>query len=494
MVAQRVTTRSWVPAALCDAVATTRFGFYSDPLPIGESRITVSFPMTHMRVALAFFATSLLGVFFDGGGGAARAERVDLATLVARAKKNAQVAVARAGADGARAKEDEVSLSWTPHLEVTVVGGPSPEIRCSPSPEDCTQTTPTETRIGFGGAFFRVDGTAYMPLYTFGKISAGTRAAEAGVLAADALVGAAEGQAIVDAARAYYGVKLAREILIMLDDGLEQLDGELARIDAALAKGSADVTESDRHRLRAVRAEVEARISEAHRGESIALSGVRFFAAASDADIDEKPLEAVEATLPTRDEVRARAGARPEKRAADAAVVAMGELVDVEKARWFPDIVALAQATFARSSSTDDPANAFYADPFNVSSITAGVALRWTLDPGTRPAKIAQARADEAKARATAALAATGLVVEAEKALAEAVDARDRLAAARRGEKEARAWMAAILQSLAAGLGEPRDLTDALLLYFTTRARLLQATFDWNVGVLAVQRATGQTP
>jgi outer membrane protein TolC len=478
-----------------EAGATTQWGFYSDPLPIGESRITVSFPMTHMRGALLSFVTFVAGVAFVlAYAPAARAERLDLATLLLLAKKNPQVEVARTGADGARAKEDEVSLSWTPHIEITVVGGPSPEIRCSPSPQNCTQTTPTETRIGFGGVLFRIDGTAYMPIYTFGKISAGTRAAEAGVRAADALVGAAEGQATLDAARAYYGVKLAREILLMLDDGLEQLDAELERITTALAKGSADVTESDRHRLKAVRSEIEARQSEARRGERIALSGVKFFAGSDDADVDEPPLAAVEATLPTREEARARALGRPEKRAADAAVVAMGELVNVEKARWFPDIVALAQGTFARSSSTDDPSNAFYADPFNVSGITAGVALRWTLDPATRPAKIAQARADEAKARATASLATIGLAVEADKAWAEAVDARDRLAAARRGEKEARAWMASILQSLAAGLGDPKDLTDALLLYFTTRARVLQATFDWNVGVIALNRAIAGTP
>ncbi|HKA89754.1 MAG TPA: TolC family protein [Haliangiales bacterium] len=430
----------------------------------------------------------------SGWPGPARAERIDLATLLVRAKKNAQVEVARASADGAHAKEDEVSLSWTPHVEVTVAGGPSPEIRCSPSPEDCTATTPTETRIGFHGAFFRVDGTAYMPLYTFGKISSGTRAAEAGARAADALVGVAEAQAILDAARAFYGVKLAREILIMLDDGLEQLDGEISRVEAALAKGGGEVTESDRRRLRAVRAEVLSRISEARKGERIAEAGVRFFAGSDAAEADEQPLAAVEATLPTRDEARARALGRPEKRAADAAVVATGELVDVEKARWLPDIVAVAQGTFARSSSTDDPANAFYNDPFNVASVSAGVALRWTIDPAVRPAKIAQARAEEAKARATASLARTGMVVEAEKAWAEAADARDRLAAARAGEKEARAWMAATLQSLAAGLGEPRELTDALLLYFTTRARVLQATFDWNVGVIALQRAIGQTP
>jgi outer membrane protein TolC len=331
-----------------------------------------------------------------------------------------------------------------------------------------------------------------LPLFTFGKISAGQRAAAAGTRAADALVEAASADAAVDAAKAYWGAKLARESLLMLEDGMAELDAEIARVETSLDAGKGEVTESDRHRLRAVRAEVEVRVAEARKGERLALAGVRLLTGEDDADVDDAPYEAVQAELVEREVARRLARERrPERRAADEAVAAARALADVEKARWWPDIVGLAEAKLARSSATDDPENAFYNDPLNTTSFTAGVALRWTLEAGTRVARVRGARAEEARARATAKLAADGVAADADRAWGEAQDAADRLAATRRGEKEARAWLVTTLQSAAAGLGEPKDVADALVLYFTLRGRTLQAIFDWNVAVVAVQRATG---
>lgn len=92
---------------------------------------------------------------------------------------------------------------------------------------------------------------------------------------------------------------------------------------------------------------------------------------------------------------------------------------------------------------------------------------------------------------ATARLASDGVAADADRAWGEAQDASDRLAATRRGEKEARAWLVTTLQSSAAGLGDPKDVAEALVLYFTLRGRALQAIFDWNVAVHTVARATG---
>ena len=48
------------------------------------------------------------------------------------------------------------------------------------------------------------------------------------------------------------------------------------------------------------------------------------------------------------------------------------------------------------------------------------------------------------------------------------------------------------LQATQAGLAEAKDIPDALLAWFNMRARVLQAIFDWDVGVLTLARATGQ--
>jgi HAE1 family hydrophobic/amphiphilic exporter-1 len=419
-------------------------------------------------------------------------QKLDLAGLLERARKAPVVAAARAGADAAHAKADEIGNTWLPHFDVTAVLGPSPEIHCMPSPAQCITTEPSDVGHNFTGVFGRVDVTGYMPVYTFGKLSAGMRAADAGARAADALADASEADTLLDTARAYYAVKLARELIFMLEEGRDDIDDALKRVEKQLAKGSGEVTEQDRHRLRAFRAEAEARLSEARKLEATALAGVRYFAGDPSVDVDDAPLAAVSFELPELPAVRAAAVAnRPERRAALAGVDAAGGLEDLEDARWWPDLVLLAQFTLARAGGADDPANAFANNPYNVTSVAGGVALRWSLDPGTRGAQVHGAEANVDKARATVDLATSGVAAEAERAHGDVRDARDRLAASKLGEKEARAWLVSTLQATQAGLADPKDLADALLAWFNMRARVLQATFDWNVAVLALDRATG---
>jgi len=114
------------------------------------------------------------------------------------------------------------------------------------------------------------------------------------------------------------------------------------------------------------------------------------------------------------------------------------------------------------------------------------------LDFGTRPGKVRGAAAEAAQAHVKAEFATSGVAAEADKAWVEARDAKDRLQASRLGEKETRAWLISTLQANEAGLGEPKDVADALLAWFNMRARLLQALFDWDVGSLTLARATGQ--
>lgn len=420
-------------------------------------------------------------------------KKVDLPTLLAHARRSPSPTAALAAARSAHAKADEVSLTWVPQIELTVVGGPSPRINCHPSTELCVTTDPSEAGTSFSGLFFHIDAKAAMPIYTFGKLSAGTDAAEAGARAADALASAAGNDAALDAARAYYAVKLARELHLMLDEGKGNVDDALGRVEKQLDQGKGDATEGDRYRLRSVRAEIEARTSETRKLEGTGLAGVQLFFGADAVDVDDKPLEEVAYELGTRDEVRSQAGrSRPERQAAAAGAEAADRLADVELRKWWPDLIAVSEVTIARAGGADDPASAYANDPYNVTSFSAGLALRWMFDPGVRPAKVRAARADAARAHATSDLAAAGLPAEAEKAWVEARDAKDRLKASRQGEKDARAWLVSTLQATQAGLAEPKDIPDALLAWFNMRARVLQAIFDWDVGVLTLARATGQ--
>ncbi len=150
-----------------------------------------------------------------GTAAAAPPKRVDLPALLGRARLSPNPRAAAEAARAAHAKVDEVSLMWVPQLELTAVGGPSPRITCHPSSEMCISTEPSEQGTAFSGLAFHIDAKLAMPVYTFGKLSAGTEAAEAGARAADALAAAAANDAALDAARAYFAVKLARELILL---------------------------------------------------------------------------------------------------------------------------------------------------------------------------------------------------------------------------------------------------------------------------------------
>ncbi len=419
---------------------------------------------------------------------------VDLPALLERARNQPVVETARASARAAHAKASEVKWMWGPQIEITAVGGPSQRIRCIPSTDNCISTTPDQPSLGFDGIFGRLDGKLLMPLYTFGKISDGTRAAEAGAVAADALAEAAAQGAALDAAKAYFAVKLGRELLVMLDEGQGFIDDELEREEELLAQGSGEVTEADHRRVLTLKAEIAARRSQAKKIEDLGLAGVHYTLGTAAADVDPVPLKAIDFELPTVAEVREASLGRPEQTAAKAGEEAMAGLVDVEWDKWWPDVVLAGSATLAWSNSVDHPKNAFMVDPFNVTSGVLGLVVRWAPEPFQRLQKIDQAEAEHAKAKATAQMAREGLAAEAEKTLAEARDAADTMKAGLEGQKHAKAWLASVLQSEAAGLVEAKDLADALLQYFMMRARHIQAMFEWNVSVVALHRAMGKQP
>jgi len=420
--------------------------------------------------------------------------RLDFNGLIEQARNQPSVEIARAAAREAHAKAVEVARMWLPQIELTFIGGPSERITCAPSTQQCVTTQPAETGLGFEGAFFRADGNFKMPLFTFGKLTSGMSAADAGARAGDALAEQSEHDAALDAARAYFAVKLGRELQIMLGEGKDYLADELKREEELLSQGSGEVSEADHRRVLTLRAELDARVSEAKKVEELGLAGVHYITGTADVDIDEKPLFPVDFELPSLEVVRALASTRPEQRAAMAGEEAAARLVDLEWAKWWPDFVLVGFGTIARSTSVDHPSNAFLNDPYNATAGAVGIALHWQPDLFTRSPLIDQAEARRAKARATLEMAKTGLPADAERLWSEARDARDRIKAATQGVRHSRAWLASVLQSEAAGLAETRDLADALLQYFVQRGRLFQATYEWNVGVVALLKATGRLP
>jgi outer membrane protein TolC len=420
------------------------------------------------------------------------------------------MAAAAAATAAMEAQVSEARRNWLPQGDLLSLLAPSPNMHCFNSGDpargippqrdlqNCIQTDNDEVRltnVAWSRVFTRTEVRLIQPVYDFGKISAGVRAAQAGVGVQHERENAARADVEQNVRKAYWGLKLARDVLDMLDTGSGYVDEGQKKLEKDLEAGTGTASVTDKLRIRTVRAEVDARILEARRGQNLARDGLRVLLAlpsGEDIDVDDQTFEPIEVKERpvTYYEDLARFN-RPEARLLDYAVKAKGALADLERRKIYPDLVLVGTAVFARAQEVDDPQNGFMSHYFNSASAGLAAALRMQLDIGPRLARATRFSAEAAEIGFKRTEALGGIALEVRKAYGEMAEAGERVKAVRKGEKAAKSWISAVAQNFAVGLAEARDLTDALVAYFNMRYRYLQAVYDFNIACAALTRATG---
>lgn len=425
----------------------------------------------------------------------AAVKRISLELAVDRARHNPLARAATEQTRAASAQLDEARGHRFPTATVTALIAPSPEIECDhTNTADCTRTKPDELGFHFKGVMGSVKAELTQPLYTFGKIDSAIDAASNNVQMNEALANGVAGDMGLEAARAYLGVDLARDLGSMLDDGAEKLADATKTLEDRLAQGDASVTVQDRLRLQTFTAELASRRSEAREAEATALAGLRALVGDPEVDTLGNDLEPLEVDI---DQARAyleRAQhLRPETLAAEHGVSALEGLRDLERAKLLPDLAVVGGATWSRAGGVEDPHNAFAYDPFNLTTGYAALVLRWNIEPATQFARLAQANAQVERGRDLLAAARRAGDFAVLQAYSRAVEAKSRLDSANSGEKSARGWVASVMQADAIGTVSSRDMADAYLAYFTIHSSVLQSTYDYDLAVLALRRAIGES-
>jgi outer membrane protein TolC len=451
-------------------------------------------------------------------GRPAIAKPYTLTELVDMARKgNPGIMAGGAAAEAMEFQASEARRFWFPSGELTSFVAPVPRIECRSAHQNRIGINPADGTPGdqatdcvstnkdplhdpgilgnLKGVWWRTDVKLIQPIFEFGKIAAGVDAAEAGVAALRHKQEGAAFDVELNVKKAYWGRKLARELLDALAEGSGYVGDAQKKIDKQLEDGSGNVTVTDKLRLRTVRAEVDARTLETKRLGELALLGLRTLIgndAPADLDVDEEALEPLE--IPERPlsyyQEQARLS-RPEVRALDFALKAKYSLSDLERRREYPDLVLIGTASYGYAPTIDAPKNAFANNPFNTIGAGISAALRVPLDLGPKFARAGRVRAEAIEVDHRRREALGGIALEVSKAYGEVNEARARVAAVRTGERAGKAWVTAVAQNFAIGLAEARDFSDALLAFFTMRARYLQSVYDLNVAAAALGRATG---
>src|SRR5579863_1096740 len=226
------------------------------------------------------------------GAGVAEAKKMTLPELLDLAREASPgMQAAAAATQASQAQVTEAWLNWLPQGDLLSILAPSPNIRCyaatpgmmtppgTPTdPDNCVQTSSGEASLStvkWTDVFTRTEVRLIQPVWDFGKISAGVEAAKAGVGVSQERQAGARADVEQNVRKAYWGMKLAREVLDMLDTGSGYVDDAQKRLDEDLAKGTGTASVTDKLRMRTTRAEVDARVLEAKRGQMLARDGLR---------------------------------------------------------------------------------------------------------------------------------------------------------------------------------------------------------------------------
>jgi outer membrane protein TolC len=345
------------------------------------------------------------------------------------------------------------------------------------------------------GPWIRLGVSGAIPLWTWGKITGAQDAADAGVDASRVGIEKAQQDVAFQVRRAYLTLLLARDILYLIDDGRGYIDDARTETQKRIDAGEGGGATLDLYKIDAMSAEVDARELQARHLERLSLAGLRLLASLDESqEIADVPLEpfAVE-VRPLEEYLAMIADQRADLRMLDAAIRAQQAKVDIEFARYFPDLAVTASASYAYSSATYDNHNPWLNDPFNTSGVGAALVLDYPLDFGMDYYRVEEARA--VLRRLQEQREALGQLAETEitDAYEMLVEAQGRMTAWERGRTAARRWMLSIIQGMTLGMYEASDLTDSLVAYFQNELNYLNALYDLDVAWARLAQATGAT-
>lgn len=330
-----------------------------------------------------------------------------------------------------------------------------------------------------------------IPLFTFGKISNLVDAAEHQVELGEHRVAKERNQVRLDVRKAYFGLQLARNSVDLLTEASSKLDAAIKKLSDQVEEGEAD--EFDLYKLQTYRAEIDARMAEAKRYESIALVSLAFLTGVQTGfDVASDKLEPTPHALgPVAHYLRAARIHRPELNMARAGLRARESQVALARARMYPDLALGMSAGWTRAPEIADQLNPYVKDNANYVSLGFGLVMQWNLDLLPASARLEQARAELEETRATERLALGGVGVEVETAYAEVVSARAREEAYGRAESIARKWLIGVQQGIDLGTEEEKALTDPAKEYAQQRFNHLNAIMDLNVAMSKLALVTG---
>jgi len=407
-----------------------------------------------------------------------------------------EISEAQADLELTSSKLQEAKAHRYPQMEVMALFGPAPGAKR----EDISPLITTDTSFSFKNMtwFTSADLLITQPLWTFGKISENMKAASHGIEVDKAKKQQKANEVALEVKKYYYGVQLARAMKSVLNELQEYMTTGKQKVRELIEHEVPSGDEMDLYKIDAYAGAVNKYMEEALKGERLALAALKARMGLGDTvdvevaterlTMDKDPETDIEAFIE-----RARLQ-RPEFKQLKEGLAARTALVDAAKANYYPNLFLAGMVSWAYADKRDRIDNPYLTDPFQHAYGGVALGLKWHLDFGIIGAKVAAEQAQLNRLQNTRSYAEAYIPLQVHKAWLEMKEAEKVVTVTKDAFQSAKKWGAAALANFDFGIGNPRDVFDAVEIYGKMKADHFQAIYNYKLAKANLEYAIGEQP
>ncbi len=450
------------------------------------------------KILTIVFSACLLSALPAFAGSPARTTLVlDLQGCISAALQSApELGEAQADIQLTSSKLEQAKAHRYPQIEVMSLFGPAPSARR----EDIAPVVKTDKAFSIRELtwFASTDVLVTQPLWTFGKISENMKAARHGIEVDKAKKQQKANEIALEVKKYYYGYLLAKEIQNVLSELQLYMTQGKQKVKQLIAQESPAGDEMDLFKIDAYSGEVNNYMDAALKGERLALAALKArLGLGENVDIipSDSQLTIESREMPDRAAtvVKAREQ-RPEFRQLSEGLQARTALVEAAKAGYYPDVFLAGMLSWAYADDRDRIKNPYFSDRFQHTYGGVALGLKWHLDFGITASKVAAEQAQLNRLESTKNYAEAFIPVQVQKALLEMKEAENVVSSSFIAYRSAKKWGAVALANFDFGIGNSRDIFEAVSIYGKMKAAHYQGIHDFNMARANLEYAIGEYP
>lgn len=343
--------------------------------------------------------------------------------------------------------------------------------------------------------FTRAEVSALQPIFTWGALRNVVHAAKAGAKAAEEQFLAEKAGIELRLYELYLSYVLALETERLLEDAQEQINRVDRQIKKMQKEGDANLDESDVFKFEVFKSEFEARIAEVREGSGY-VRGVWNYVLQADEEMVYQPevsfLDPVtNAIEPLAYYQKHAIEGRPEVRAIESGIEAAGYGLKATKAQYYPSVLLGLTGSYANTPNRPRQSNPFIINNTNYASGAFGIVIRQNLDFFSTKTSVDASEIQYKQAQYLKEAAVDGIVLQVSDKYKNARLSKAKIEKTNDALVTSKKWVRQEQLDYDFGIGDTKDLLDAVRKELELRVQQKQQIFEFNQDMAELFNAAG---